>query len=378
MKTSLVCLALVATLAGPAVAAPGSRKNVAIVLYPGVELLDFAGPGEVFSAARAAFRVYTVAETKQPLTSQGFLTVVPEYSIADAPAPDILVIPGGNVQAIAGSPAMMAWLKQVIAKDELTMSVCNGAIALARTGALAGKKATTHWSAVAALREIEPTATVLDDVRFVDNGKVMTTAGVSAGIDGAIHVLERLLGEEAAWSTARYMQYNWEPAPGAVAGDERAAMRAWVMQDWPAAEAIYRRLVDRDRQDGRAQARLATVEYHLGKLDAADGAAGRAAELGVRDARELDVLGYAQLGAKRYREAAKTFELAAAALGSGGATDHYNAACAHALAGQRDQAFAQLEQAIAGGFRDRGVIERDSDLASLRDDARFAKMLQRL
>src|SRR5262249_51880502 len=159
-------------------AGKGGRRNVAIVLYPGVELLDFAGPGEVFAAAGDAFRVYTVAESKEPLVSEGFLTVVPEYAIADAPPPDILVIPGGRVRSVLGSPVMMAWLKQVSTRNEVTMSVCNGALVLAQNGALAGLRATTHWGAIAELREREPRATVLDDVRFVDNGRIITTAGV--------------------------------------------------------------------------------------------------------------------------------------------------------------------------------------------------------
>lgn len=190
------------------------RRNVAIVLYQGVELLDFAGPGEVFAAAGDAFRVYTVAETKQPLLSEGFLTVLPEFSIADAPAPDILVIPGGSVRSVIRSPAMLAWVKQVTAKDEVTMSVCNGALVLAENGALAGLKATTHWSALAALRAREPRATVLDDARFVDNGRIVTTAGVSAGIDGALHLVARLLGDAEAAEVAHYMQYEWDGATG--------------------------------------------------------------------------------------------------------------------------------------------------------------------
>jgi putative intracellular protease/amidase len=378
MKTSLVPFGLIAlATAAPAAAAPDARKNVAIVLYQGVELLDFAGPGEVFASQRGAFHVYTVAETAAPVRSQGFLTIVPEYSIANAPAPDIVVIPGGNAKSVTDSPAMMAWVKGAIAHDELTMSVCTGAFVLARAGALAGKKATSHWSALAALREAEPTATVLDDVRFVDNGRIVTTAGVSAGIDGSLHVIERLLGEEAAWATARYMQYAWEPPPGAVAGDAREAMRAWIMQDWPDAEAAYRRVADRDHRDGRAQLRLAAAAYYQGKLDAADAAAARAHELGVRDPDELEVLAAAQITAKRYRDAARTYELAAGATPAR-AVDHYNAACAHALAGQRDQAFGQLEQAVAGGFRDRAQMERDSDLASLRSDPRYKKLLERL
>jgi len=188
--------------------------RVAIVLYPGVELLDFAGPGEVFAAAHA-FRPYTVAASAAPLLSQGFVTVTPQYSIADAPAPHVLLVPGGNIGALLDDPDMMAWLKETAASARNVVSVCNGAIVLAEAGLLKGLDATTHWGAIEALRQHAPDTRVLEGHRWVDSGRVLTTAGVSAGIDGALHLVSRLASREEADRVARYMEYDaWEPSAG--------------------------------------------------------------------------------------------------------------------------------------------------------------------
>jgi transcriptional regulator GlxA family with amidase domain len=209
-------------MAGSANAAGKARtRNVAIVLYDQVELLDFAGPGEVFAAAgRAgatgegpAFRVYTVARSKSPLTSEGFVKIVPEFSIEDAPKPDLVVFPGGGVQSIVGDPALMAWAKSAVDSSEIALSVCNGAFVLGSLGVLDGKTATTHFGAMPRLKSSFPKATVQEGRRFIDDGKIVTTAGVSAGIDGALHVVARLLGRAAADETARYMEYRWAPEP---------------------------------------------------------------------------------------------------------------------------------------------------------------------
>lgn len=201
------------------VASPGlftgeiPRRRVAILVYPGVELLDFAGPGEVFASAahRGAFEVFTVAATREPVVSQGFVEVTPQYSIADSPHPDLLVIPGGNAGSVIDNPELMAWVTKTAAKAEAVMSVCNGAFILARAGLLDGLEATTHWSSIDALRRAAPRTRVLDDVRFVDNGRVVTSAGVSAGIDAALHLVSRLVGEKTAKGTARYMEYRYQP-----------------------------------------------------------------------------------------------------------------------------------------------------------------------
>jgi len=195
---------------------PDGPRNVAILLYEGVELLDFAGPGEIFAAARTAqdapaFNVYTVAESRSPILSEGFLTIIPQYSLARCPRPDILVLPGGNANVPLGSSTVMEWVRRTAPQCEIAMSVCNGAHLLAQAGQLNSLRVTTHHGAMARLRTFVPSATVIENVRFVDNGRIVTTAGVSAGIDGALHVVDRLVGRAAATQTARYMEYEWRP-----------------------------------------------------------------------------------------------------------------------------------------------------------------------
>ena len=192
-----------------------TRKTVAIVVHHGVEMLDFAGPAEVFSSARAPgggryCRVFLVAPKKEPLKVQNTAgKIVPEYSIADCPEPDIVVVPGGATQVLTGDPEFMAWIGKVAPEADVMMSVCTGAFVLAKAGLLDGKQATTHHSALAALRRDYPAVEVLEDVRYADNGSVITAGGVAAGIDGALRVVERQFGKAAAEATARYMEYPW-------------------------------------------------------------------------------------------------------------------------------------------------------------------------
>ena len=208
------------TIAADDAKAAEARK-VAILVYDGMEILDFAGPGEVFQAAGRAFEVYTVARTKDPIVSQGFVTITPRYTIDDAPAPDILVLPGGGTGAVVKSAETMKWVGDSARKAEIVLTVCTGAFVLAETGLLDGLDATTWHGAVGNFREAYPRTKVHGDTRFVDNGKFVTTAGVSAGIDGALHVVSKLLGEDRARATARYMEYDkWEPSAGLVVKNE--------------------------------------------------------------------------------------------------------------------------------------------------------------
>ncbi len=197
-----------------------ARRNVAIFVHEGVELLDFAGPGEVFAAAQfgQAFRVYTVAATRDPIKSQGFLTITPEFTLADCPKPDLIVLPGGATGVPMKDPKVIEWVKSASGDSEVVLSVCTGAFLLAKAGLLDGKEATTHWGSIERLKAMAPKATVHAERRVVDNGKVVTAAGVSAGIDGSLHVVARLLGEKVAKDTARYMEYRWEPVK---AGSQR-------------------------------------------------------------------------------------------------------------------------------------------------------------
>jgi transcriptional regulator GlxA family with amidase domain len=187
------------------------RRNVAIVIHDGVELLNFAGPGEVFQAAGRNFHVYTVSEKVEPITSQGFLKVTANHSVKDCPKPDIIVIPGGNTGVLLRSKPIMDWLKASAPETEVMFSVCTGAFALGELGLLDGQDATTHHGSIDRLKKKYPKARIHADRRVVDNGKVVTAAGVSAGIDGALHVVARLCGMERAKGTARYMEYRWEP-----------------------------------------------------------------------------------------------------------------------------------------------------------------------
>lgn len=204
-------------LTGPVFSA---KKKVAIVIFEGVELLDFAGPGEVFAAAGrgGAFDVFTVGPTAAAIESQRFVTVTPEVAMAQSPWPDVLVIPGGNVGSLLEDEAAKAWLRKAATQAELVLSVCNGALVLADAGLLDGLEATTHHGSIATLKQMAPRTKVHDDRRFVDNGKIITAAGVSAGIDAALHVVSRLLGVESAQRTAYYMEYAWEPEAARAAG----------------------------------------------------------------------------------------------------------------------------------------------------------------
>src|SRR5262249_38869678 len=142
----------------PSERSPTSKRNVAIVIYNQMELLDFAGPAEVFAAADGgrAYKVYTVAETDRPIKSQGFVTITPQYTIDNCPRPDILVIPGGNAGSVTKSQKMVDWVKEVSGNAEHVLSVCTGAFVLGRAGLLDGLEATTHHGAIPTFRRTYP------------------------------------------------------------------------------------------------------------------------------------------------------------------------------------------------------------------------------
>ncbi len=189
--------------------AKSGMKTVAMLLFKGVELMDFAGPAEVFIVAERgrAFRVVTVAESTSPLKTMGGVTVTPDYSFGNAPPADIVVVPGGNTSAL--DQAARDWLKGASGKAEITMSVCYGALVLADLGLLNGIDATTHHWALDELKQIAPTCNVVTDKRFVDSGRIITTAGVTAGIDGALRIVERTHGPAAAkWTAQEWMEHH--------------------------------------------------------------------------------------------------------------------------------------------------------------------------
>ncbi len=186
-----------------------------IFIFPDVEVLDFCGPYEVFSVAGrqvvpGSFRVFTVAQTAAPLAARNGLRVVPDCSFADAGKIDVLIVPGGQgTRPLVHDETVLNWIGHRAAEAELVLSVCTGALLLAKCGLLDGLAATTHHLSLGLLGELAPRTTVRHDVRFVDNGRVITSAGVAAGIDMSFHVIERLLGRETAETTARYIEYPW-------------------------------------------------------------------------------------------------------------------------------------------------------------------------
>jgi transcriptional regulator GlxA family with amidase domain len=198
--------------------------TICFYLQDGVEVLDFAGPMEVFSYA--GFKIFTVSKKKEPLLSQGILRVIPEYCIDDAPPSDILAFFGGDSGVAAEDPAVIAWVQSRKAETKYYFSVCTGAFFLGRAGILDGLTATTFHSSIDRLRAAFPSTKVLADVRFVDNGKVITTAGISAGIDGALHLVAKLKGEEVARQVAVEIEYDkWVPGQGLVLGEPTSAAR---------------------------------------------------------------------------------------------------------------------------------------------------------
>ena len=191
-------------------------KKIAFYLQDGVEVLDFAGPMEVF--AYAGYEVFTVSKDKGPIKSQGILKIVPDYSIDDAPAADILAFYGGNSQNAYQNKAVIEWVKNQ--EVQYHFSVCTGAFVLAEAGVLDNKTATTFHESFEGLESYDK-IDVRRGVRFVDNGNVITTAGVSAGIDGALHLVAKLQDLNAAKRTAYYMEYdNWKPGDGLLLSGE--------------------------------------------------------------------------------------------------------------------------------------------------------------
>jgi transcriptional regulator GlxA family with amidase domain len=190
------------------------RRNVAILLFDDVEVLDFAGPFEVFGVTdslrdRSAFNVVTVAESTGTIRACNGLKVVPHFSLEDCPAPHLLIVPGGiGTRPLLNKPALLEWIRRRHKTAELTMSVCTGALLLGKAGLLDGLRATTHHGAFALLRQLAPTTEVVETERFIDEGRIVTSAGISAGIDCSLHVVERLLGRDAADATARQMEYR--------------------------------------------------------------------------------------------------------------------------------------------------------------------------
>jgi len=338
-------------------------RNVAIVVYENAEPLDWTGPYEVYNDAanfgasngQPAFNVYIVSKTRDAVNAQG-LKVVPNYSIDDAPKPDIVIFPGGPSAKIYDDPQFFAWARKASAGAEIAQSVCTGAFVLAKAGMLDNLEVTTWHDAIERLQKTTPNARVENGRRFVDNGHVVTTAGISAGIDGSLHVVARLLGRRIADQVAAYMEYHWTPEAYLLGGyaylnpSTNAAGRAIQSGDMAyeekrldEAEAIFRGVVKSDPSNSEAWSDLGVIlrakNDHPAAADAFAAAATRAVE-------------------KR-----------SIAMSS------YNAAIEYARADRVDDAARSLRKAFDAGMPGREAVMREPALAKLKDDPRISSLI---
>ena len=187
---------------------PKAPKKVAILIFNGVQIIDYTGPYEVFG--QAGLQVFTVAITAAPITTNMGMKVTPHYALDEAPAADVLLIPGGGVIATQQDSHVLKWIQERSKLAEYVISVCNGAYILAKTGLLDGLTATTTAGLIDGLATVAPKVNVVRDQRYVDNGKFITTAGLSSGIDGALYVVSKLFGKGQAQLTALGMEYDWK------------------------------------------------------------------------------------------------------------------------------------------------------------------------
>ena len=198
--------------------------NLGILIFNEVELLDMAGPYEVFSTAsrlhartqptdaEPLFRVMTLARHAGPLRARAGLLLQPDYLLEAHPPLDCVIVPGGVVDAELAHQDLMHWIAGQAGSAQILASVCTGALLLAQAGVLDGLEATTHWEDLQALRALRPGLRVLEGRRWVDTGRIVSSAGISAGIDMSLHLVERLHSRELALRTARQMEFDWQEA----------------------------------------------------------------------------------------------------------------------------------------------------------------------
>ena len=198
--------------------------RVGILMFDGVEALDFAGPFEVFTTATrmqarlapdadAPFAVRSVSREGGTVQARAGLVVQVDHAFADAPGFDLLLVPGGVVSAALACQDTRAWIARVAPTCEIVASVCTGAFLLAAAGVTGDAPLTTHWEDIAELREAWPELTVVEGVRWVEYGRVISSAGIAAGIDMSLHLVERLTGRALAERTARQMDVRWMDTP---------------------------------------------------------------------------------------------------------------------------------------------------------------------
>lgn len=193
--------------------------NIGIYIYEQAEVLDFAGPFEVFTKASSilanadsddrSITVSLIAQSLEAVKARAGFTVLPHASIQQHDQLDVLIVPGGWHYEEMHKAPVLHWIKQQSCQTRITASVCTGAFLLAQSGVLTKERVTTHWDDIAELRELFPALTVEENTRWVDEGAIVTSAGISAGIDMSLHLLARLFDRDLALQTARRMEFDW-------------------------------------------------------------------------------------------------------------------------------------------------------------------------
>lgn len=196
-------------------------RTVAIYIFKDVEVLDFAGPYEVFSTAsrvhqrihpqeQIPFSVQLIAAESGAIEARGGMRILPDFHYSQCPPIDVLIVPGGLVDGELGRDDLFDWIRSLSQSAQIVASVCTGAFILAMAGLLDGLSATTHWEDIAEFSQMFPRVKVIENKRWVEEGRLLTSAGISAGIDISLHIVSRLEGQDLAQRTARQMDYRWQ------------------------------------------------------------------------------------------------------------------------------------------------------------------------
>lgn len=196
-------------------------RTVGIYIFKDVEVLDFAGPYEVFSTASRVhqrshpqeeipFSAQLIAAESGAIEARGGMRILPDFNYSQCPCIDILILPGGLVDRELERDELLGWIRSLSQSAEIVASVCTGAFILAKAGLLEGLSATTHWEDIEEFSQLFPNVEVIENQRWVEEGRILTSAGISAGIDMSLHIVSRLEGRELAQQTARQMDYRWQ------------------------------------------------------------------------------------------------------------------------------------------------------------------------
>ena len=244
------------SVCGMALIAGTERTRVGILVFDDMQILDFAGPYDVFATNSYEFEVFTVSERSGPVKATNNLTVNPSFTFDTCPTIDVLVIPGGNVRGPLQSTKTIDWIRETADDADHVLSVCTGAFLIAKAGLLEGQTATTYHTAIDQLRQRYPNTKVVNDQRYVDNGKVVVSAGISSGIDASLYLVGKLTGMGEAQGVALSLEYDWDPKSTYV----RAQLADQILPAFHPSDDIEMRLLrsEGDRDSWEIESRITT------------------------------------------------------------------------------------------------------------------------